>query len=121
MGQAFPHLVDTVEPIATSRAQAFRDATQAISGLIEGAPSRWTPWSDQLRHATRLWIDQLGEQRARGIFTSHLHMTQNRLGVGAGQEAHISATLLKLLEPTVSTRVRVQSASDTATTTTAGG
>ena len=37
------------------------------------------------------------QEDARGILTSHVHMTQNRLGVGAGQEAHISATLLKLL------------------------
>ena len=78
--QAFPHLVDTVEPVATSRAQAFQNATEAIRGLVEGRPSRWTSWSDRLRHATRLWIDQLGEQRARGIFTSHLHMTRTGSG-----------------------------------------
>jgi len=32
-----------------------------------------------------------------GVFGSHVHMMQNRLGIGAGHEAFLAATLLQLL------------------------
>jgi hypothetical protein len=47
--------------------------------------------------AGRTWVDELGERRALEVFVSQLHMTQNRLGVGGGREAHLSAALLELL------------------------
>ncbi len=95
--QAFPQVADTVQPVATAKAELLRGAAGAVGDLMAGATNRWTPWSAQLADATRLWLAELGEHRARGVFISHLHMTQNRLGVSAGREAHISATLLELL------------------------
>jgi hypothetical protein len=96
--QAFPQVADTVQPVAAAKAELLRGAAGAVRGLVGGATNRWTPWTAPLADATRLWLTELGEQRARGVFVSHLHMTQNRLGVSAGREAHISATLLNLLD-----------------------
>lgn len=95
--QAFPGTAETVDSVSSVKAEKLRGATDVVRSLIAGATNRWTPWTAQLGDATQLWLAELGERRTRGVFTSHLHMTQNRLGVSAGREAHISATLLKLL------------------------
>ena len=63
----------------------------------DGDP-RWAEWTDPLGAALREWRAELGPRRAVEIFGSHLHMTANRLGVGAGREAHTAALLLALLD-----------------------
>ncbi|MFC1414768.1 thiopeptide-type bacteriocin biosynthesis protein [Streptacidiphilus sp. N1-12] len=65
--------------------------------LHHGDP-RWAEWTDPLRVALRLWSEQLGPRRAAAVLGSHVHMTSNRLGVGAGREAHIAELLLALLD-----------------------
>lgn len=95
--QAFPDVAETVDSVASAKAELLHGAAAAVRSLLGGASTRWTPWTAPLTDATGVWRAELGEPRARGVFVSHLHMTQNRLGVGAGREAHISATLLKLL------------------------
>jgi hypothetical protein len=69
----------------------------ALHRLAAGAPSRWSPWTRRLAAATQLWIDRHGIPKAAQIVGSHLHMTQNRLGVGGAREGIIAATLLRLL------------------------
>lgn len=95
--QAFPAVADSVESVALAKAELLRDAAGAVRSLVDGASNRWTPWTSALAEATKVWLAELGEARARGVFVSHLHMTQNRLGVSAGREAHVSATLLRLM------------------------
>lgn len=68
-----------------------------LRAVVDGAASRWSPWTDGLALAARHWVGDLGERRARQIVGSHLHMTQNRLGLGAGREAYVAAALLHLL------------------------
>jgi hypothetical protein len=68
--------------------------------LAAGAPSRWSPWTRRLAAATPVWIERHGIARAAQIVGSHLHMTQNRLGVGGAREGIIAASLLRLLSTT---------------------
>ncbi|MBY8883687.1 thiopeptide-type bacteriocin biosynthesis protein [Streptomyces sp. PTM05] len=76
---------------------ALGDALRAA--LKDGDP-RWTEWTDPLERALRQWTAELGRRRAVRIFASHVHMTANRLGVGAGREAHLAQLLLGLLDTT---------------------
>ncbi len=71
-----------------------------LQELAAGAPSRWSPWTRRLAAATHAWIDRHGIPVAAQIVGSHLHMTQNRLGVGGAREGIIAATLLRLLTTT---------------------
>ncbi|MEZ0090956.1 thiopeptide-type bacteriocin biosynthesis protein [Streptacidiphilus sp. EB129] len=64
---------------------------------------RWAEWTDPLGAALRLWNAELGSARATRIFGSHVHMTANRLGAGAGREAQTAALLLAALESTTLT------------------
>ncbi len=86
-------------PVPEDRVRAVAPALRA---LVAGAPSRWTPWTDRLRAAAGVWTDRLGTARAGQVFGSHLHMTQNRLGVG-GAEARLAALLLSALRPDTAT------------------
>lgn len=98
-----------VDAAAAAYAAKLSPIAADLQGLVEGAPSRWAPWTDGLALAARLWVDDLGGRRAREIFGSHLHMTQNRLGLGAGREAYVAAALLHLLSGRVTheaTRLR---------------
>jgi len=95
---AIPQAADSIEPFAQRRAEALAGQSQAVRDLIDGGPSRWSPWTIPLATAAQGWVEKLGHDRALGIFASHLHMTQNRLGVGGGREAHLAATLLRLLD-----------------------
>jgi thiopeptide-type bacteriocin biosynthesis protein len=95
---AAPGVADSVAVFARRRADALAGQARAVRGLIDGGPSRWSVWTVPLAAAARDWVDRLGRAGALGVFASHLHMTQNRLGVGAGREAHLAATLLNLLE-----------------------
>ena len=70
-----------------------------LAAMAQGDP-RWAAWTDPLGEALSVWTSELGPARAVGIFGSHVHMTANRLGVGAGREARIAALLLALLEST---------------------
>ncbi|WP_344443387.1 thiopeptide-type bacteriocin biosynthesis protein [Kitasatospora nipponensis] len=88
------------ERAAAARAQVAALGTLAPrlrEALRDGDP-RWAPWTDPLGTALRTWTVELGFARAAGIFGSHVHMTANRLGVGAGREAQIAALLLALLD-----------------------
>lgn len=73
--------------------------------LDHGDP-RWAEWTDPLRVALRVWTEELGPRRATHILGSHVHMTANRLGAGAGREAHIAQLLLCLLDPATETAGR---------------
>jgi thiopeptide-type bacteriocin biosynthesis protein len=79
-----------------------RSVAPALRALVAGAPSRWTPWTSRLGAAAEVWTDRLGTGRAAQVFGSHLHMTQNRLGVG-GAEARLAPLLLAALEPATTT------------------
>lgn len=67
-----------------------------LDAVHRGDP-RWAEWTDPLGAALHDWTTELGPGRAAGVLASHLHMTANRLGVGAGREAHLSALLLAAL------------------------
>jgi thiopeptide-type bacteriocin biosynthesis protein len=86
-----------VEEFAAKKAQSLSAAADQLTEISRGAPTRWSGWTGQLASAAELWLTELGRARAAGIFASHLHMMQNRLGVAAGREAFLAATLLKLL------------------------
>lgn len=89
------------------RAQADRGARAQAADLgglgprllraMESGDPRWAAWTDPLADAVRTWTTELGPARAAGVFASHVHMTANRLGVGAGREAGTAALLLALL------------------------
>lgn len=81
----------------SAQADRLRPAAGALRALADGAPSRWTAWTARLRPAARLWSQRHGLPGAGRILGSHLHMTQNRLGVGAGREGLLAALLLDLL------------------------
>lgn len=68
-----------------------------VSSLRDGDP-RWAQWTEPLKGALSTWTDQLGPRRASSILGSHIHMTSNRLGVGAGRETYIAQLLLSLLD-----------------------
>jgi thiopeptide-type bacteriocin biosynthesis protein len=87
-----------VEEFATKKAHSLSGIADQLTEISRGAPTRWSGWTGQLASACELWIIELGRARAAGIFASHLHMMQNRLGVAAGREAYLAATLLKLLD-----------------------
>jgi len=87
-----------VEEFAAKKAQSLSGVADQLIEISRGAPSRWSAWTEQLASACELWLTELGRARAAGIFASHLHMMQNRLGVAAGREAYLAATLLKLLD-----------------------
>ena len=70
---------------------------QLLSILRHGDP-RWAEWTRPLGAALLTWTDQFGPGRASSILGSHIHMTSNRLGVGAGREAYIAQLLLSLLD-----------------------
>ncbi|MCI4061357.1 thiopeptide-type bacteriocin biosynthesis protein [Micromonospora sp. R77] len=83
---------------AAEQARTLAHLVPALRELTDGATSRWTPWTARLGAAAQEWIDRLGPARARQVFGSHLHMTQNRLGVGATREGRLAAILLILLD-----------------------
>ncbi|MEV7771776.1 thiopeptide-type bacteriocin biosynthesis protein [Kitasatospora sp. NPDC086791] len=85
------------ERAAATQAERLRPAADALRAVLEGAPSRWSPWTDRLRAAVPVWTERHGTARAARILGSHLHMTQNRLGVGGGREGFLAAVLLHLL------------------------
>ena len=86
---------------ATARAQvaALGALAPRLRAAMRGGDSPWTEWTDPLGTALRVWTAEFGFERAAGILGSHLHMTTNRLGTGAGQEARIATLLLALLDP----------------------
>ncbi|HEY3954523.1 MAG TPA: thiopeptide-type bacteriocin biosynthesis protein [Streptosporangiaceae bacterium] len=81
--------------------QAARQLAVARPGLLAAArgdvPARWSDWVAALRAATVAWQETLEPAQVRAIFGSHLHMMQNRLGVGFGREGYLAAILLHLL------------------------
>ncbi|MFC9328310.1 thiopeptide-type bacteriocin biosynthesis protein [Kitasatospora sp. NPDC057015] len=79
------------------QADRLRASAGALAALADGAPSRWSVWTTRLRPAAELWTEAHGTPGAGRIFGSQLHMTQNRLGVGAGREGMMAAILLDLL------------------------
>lgn len=87
-----------VEEFAAKKAHSLTGVADQLVEISRGAPTRWSAWTGQLASACELWLTELGRARAAGIFASHLHMMQNRLGVAAGREAYLAATLLKLLD-----------------------
>ncbi|MHA6765689.1 lantibiotic dehydratase C-terminal domain-containing protein [Streptacidiphilus sp. PAMC 29251] len=94
---------------AESRRQLVEDAAKQVSALsvlgprlratLHGGDPCWASWTDPLKSGLQTWTTELGPARAMGIFGSHVHMTANRLGVGAGREAHLAQLLLALLGP----------------------
>ncbi|HTZ45660.1 MAG TPA: thiopeptide-type bacteriocin biosynthesis protein [Jatrophihabitans sp.] len=87
-----------VEEFAARKAEALAGVADQLIAISRGAPTRWSAWTEPLAAACRRWLAELGPARAAGIFSSHLHMMQNRLGVAAGREAFLAATLLKTLD-----------------------
>ncbi len=87
-----------VEEYATKKAHALSGFADQLIEVSRGAQTRWSGWTGPLASACELWLTELGRDRAAGIFASHLHMMQNRLGVAAGGEAYLAATLLKVLD-----------------------
>lgn len=87
-----------IEEYATKKAHSLAGVADQLIEISRGVPTRWSGWTSQLASACELWLTELGRARAVGIFASHLHMMQNRLGVAAGREAYLAATLLKLLD-----------------------
>ncbi|MFE1322081.1 thiopeptide-type bacteriocin biosynthesis protein [Kitasatospora phosalacinea] len=87
---------------AAEQADRLRASAAALTALAEGAPSRWSAWTSRLRPAAERWTELHGTPTAGRIFGSHLHMTQNRLGVGAGREGLMAGVLLELLPTTAS-------------------
>ncbi|MFB7945464.1 thiopeptide-type bacteriocin biosynthesis protein [Kitasatospora phosalacinea] len=85
---------------AAEQADRLRASAAALAALAEGAPSRWSAWTTRLRPAAERWTELHGTPAAGRIFGSHLHMTQNRLGVGAGREGLMAGVLLELLPAT---------------------
>ena len=79
---------------ASDRGRALAAPVRALAG---GAPSRWSPWTRDLAVAAAGWVDDLGAERARQVFVSHLHMTLNRLGVGGGRDGMLAAVVLGAL------------------------
>ncbi|AUG81644.1 hypothetical protein CFP65_7037 [Kitasatospora sp. MMS16-BH015] len=90
--------VERLTRSAAEQAERLRSSAPALRALAEGAPSRWTPWTARLGSAARRWAQLHGTARAGMVFGSQLHMTQNRLGVGAGREGLMAAVLLDLLD-----------------------
>ena len=92
---------DRRQRAAAARAQVAALGTLArrLREAMRGGDSPWAEWTDPLGTALRTWTAELGFARAAGILGSHIHMTANRLGVGAGQEARIATLLLALLDP----------------------
>lgn len=95
-----PWLGPATQPVIDRYARLAAANSQALRQLADGAPSRWSPWTRRLAVATNAWIDRHGVPRAARILGSHLHMTQNRLGVGGVHEGLVSAALLRLLAAT---------------------
>ncbi|KQV13263.1 MULTISPECIES: thiopeptide-type bacteriocin biosynthesis protein [unclassified Kitasatospora] len=81
---------------AADQADRLRASAGALVALADGAPSRWSAWTTRLRPAAELWTESHGIPGAGRILGSQLHMTQNRLGVGAGREGMMAAILLDL-------------------------
>jgi len=86
-----------IEEFATAKAAALSGVADQFEAISRGAPTRWSAWTGRLSSACEVWLTDLGWDRAAGVFASHLHMMQNRLGVAAGREAFLAATLLKIL------------------------
>ncbi|WP_457031031.1 thiopeptide-type bacteriocin biosynthesis protein [Kitasatospora sp. P5_F3] len=80
------------------QADRLRASAGALAALADGAPSRWSAWTTRLRPAAELWTESHGVPGAGRILGSQLHMTQNRLGVGAGREGMMAAILLDLFQ-----------------------
>lgn len=87
-----------IEEFATKKAQSLAGVADQLVASSQGAPTRWSGWTEPLAAGSERWLTELGRDRAAGIFASHLHMMQNRLGVAAGREGYLAATLLKLLD-----------------------
>ncbi|MFF7947695.1 thiopeptide-type bacteriocin biosynthesis protein [Streptomyces griseorubiginosus] len=84
--------------VARKQCLALGTFASSLSDSLRQGDPRWAAWTDPLRSALRAWTAELGTARAIGIFGSQVHMTANRLGVGAGREAHVAALLLALLD-----------------------
>lgn len=96
----------SVDGMLQQRAENARRQLASLSTLgpllrkaLDRGDPRWAEWTDPLRAALRLWTEHLGPGRATAVFGSHVHMTSNRLGVGAGRDAHLAELLLALLDP----------------------
>ncbi|MFJ9522861.1 lantibiotic dehydratase C-terminal domain-containing protein [Kitasatospora sp. NPDC101801] len=80
-----------------AQAEQLRPAVPELLRLMREPGAPWDTWSDPLRSAVPVWSTAPGGvRRAHGILGSHLHMTANRLGAGAGQEGRTAALLLRL-------------------------
>jgi thiopeptide-type bacteriocin biosynthesis protein len=79
-------LADRLAPAAPALLRMMRD----------GGGETWSHWREPLAAAVEIWRASMSPPAVIGIFGSHVHMMQNRLGVGAGREALLAATLLRL-------------------------
>ncbi|MEV4613098.1 lantibiotic dehydratase C-terminal domain-containing protein [Kitasatospora sp. NPDC049258] len=80
-----------------AQAEQLRSAVPELLRLMGEPGAPWDTWADPLRAALPVWSTAPGgRRRAHGILGSHLHMTANRLGAGAGQEGRTAALLLLL-------------------------
>ena len=81
-----------------AQAGQLRSAVPELLRLLHEPGPPWDTWADPLRSAVPAWSELPGgRERAHGILGSHLHMTANRLGAGAGQEGRLAALLLELV------------------------
>ena len=80
-----------------AQAEQLRSAAPELLRLMREPGPPWDTWTGPLRSAVPAWGSLPGgRDRAHAILGSHLHMTANRLGAGAGQEGQLAALLLRL-------------------------
>jgi hypothetical protein len=85
---------------ARAAAERLRPASATLLALVDEPTPLWRPWTTSLTATIPVW-QASGGNRWRPIIGSHLHMLQNRLGVGPGREEYLVAILLHLLESRV--------------------
>lgn len=90
---------DRVDALARTHADRLRPAAARLRDMVQAPSAGWSRWTEPLAGAVRVWAGaDNDERRAGSILSSHVHMMENRLGVGGGREGYLATVLLELLE-----------------------
>jgi thiopeptide-type bacteriocin biosynthesis protein len=90
---------DRVAALASTQAARLRAVAAPIAETVSRPGPGWDRWVRPLSSAFRVWAGEAGDElRAGAILGSHVHMMENRLGVGGGREGYLASVLLELLE-----------------------
>lgn len=87
-----------VASMAAAHAARLRPAAGRLTAMSRAPGPLWEQWTRPLAEAMPMWAGaSRDDRRAARILSSHVHMLENRLGVGGGREGYLASVLLDLL------------------------